>query len=561
MTGEKKRNAIAAILCAMGYFLILGQVVPYVYGIIDDRTMMEILSGQYLGGPEAHAIFLGYWYALFLKGLYGLAPQIDWYAGMYLAFQTGCISLILYRVWSGRSAGGRKAFWTVLTLLLIAVLGMQAAVQLTFTTTAAVLGVTVLFWYMTAERIRYPDLGLLFLLGFLTCQVRESVFYMILPVCGVLWLFRMLKKQERTAAHLLLPAAVAVILVLKLFGSRIGYGSEEWQAYHRYNMARSEVYDYADYTFPPYEGSEALYAAAGIEKKSRARTLINYDYTADDRITPDFFEDYIAVYDRMLPDQRGSSRKLLDAVKEYGRRAVQGSFGSLHLLTLAGYGMLTVWYLVCKDRLSGARVFCTIGVQMLLWFYLLYEGRLPERVVYSMNLMAAVTVLLLWREAVRQIQMPQRVQRAGAAAAVLLLLPVLAGRTIMLRSANQEMYERNQDIEGLKAYCMAHPEYFYFNDVTSFAFTTWNVHLWQPVPYEMNYMSLGDWISFSPVWQQKLEQKGIRSVREALYGDPQVYLICSFDKGLEYLEQLYDGIVCEETDKICGFHIYRLTEQ
>ena len=94
--------------------------------------------------------------------------------------------------------------------------------------------------------------------------------------------------------------------------------------------------------------------------------------------------------------------------------------------------------------------------------------------------------------------------------------------------------------------------------MTSMAFTTWNVHLPEKKTYVMNYMSLGDWMSYSPVWREKLNQKEIVSVKDALYGKNNVYLICSFDKGLEYLVSLYDGVEAAETDKIPGFKIYRL---
>lgn len=45
----KKENIIIA--CILPVFLIggLSQVIPFIYAIIDDRSMMEILSGQYLG--------------------------------------------------------------------------------------------------------------------------------------------------------------------------------------------------------------------------------------------------------------------------------------------------------------------------------------------------------------------------------------------------------------------------------------------------------------------------------------------------------------------------------
>ena len=74
----------------------------------------------------------------------------------------------------------------------------------------------------------------------------------------------------------------------------------------------------------------------------------------------------------------------------------------------------------------------------------------------------------------------------------------------------------------------------------------------------MNYMSLGDWMSFSPLWKEKLEQQGITSVREALYQRNNVYLICTFDKGLEYLTSLYENTTCAEVDRAGLFHIYKL---
>lgn len=61
-----------------------------------------------------------------------------------------------------------------------------------------------------------------------------------------------------------------------------------------------------------------------------------------------------------------------------------------------------------------------------------------------------------------------------------------------------------------------------------------------------------------PVWERKLKQNGISSVKEALYGADNVYLISSFDRGTEYLTELYENVSCEEMDKIAGFTVYKL---
>lgn len=56
---EKRKDAAYAVLCTVVYMIILGLAVPFVYGIVDDRSMMEIVSGQYLGVPEAHTFSWG----------------------------------------------------------------------------------------------------------------------------------------------------------------------------------------------------------------------------------------------------------------------------------------------------------------------------------------------------------------------------------------------------------------------------------------------------------------------------------------------------------------------
>lgn len=554
----EKKNVLRAVSAAVLYMAVLWKLVPFVYGIIDDRTMMEIVSGQYLGHPDAHTIFLGYWYSLFLTGLYGALPSVDWYALCYLVFQGACISLVLYRLFSRQRNGRKKLLCAAAVLLFFTVFGLQATAQLTFTTTAAVLGVTVIFWYITSEQIRFADWLLLFILCFLTEEVRPSIFFMILPVCGMLWLFRVMGTEGRSRWNLLIPAAVCGVLILSAVGNQIGYGSAEWKAYQQYNQNRSAVYDYADYTFPIYEGAEAFYESVGIEKKSRARTLMNYNYTADEQITPEFFGEYIEAYEKAFPAEEGRAGRVRESVKDYLKGVVSGRFHMVHLLSLLLYGLLAARHMKKKEWLCCWQTIGVAGIQILLWLYLLYVGRIPERVIYSMNLMFVGAALFLWLEILRNVRIPEKIYRAGAGA-VLLILAILACLQLReIRQENLEMSRRNEDIESLKEYCAEHPENFYFNDVTSLAFTTWNVRLWKKEPCRMNYMSLGDWMSYSPIWREKLNQKGITGVKDALYGKNQVYLICSFDKGLEYLISLYDDVECTEIDKIPGFKIYRL---
>lgn len=547
-----------ALACVGVYMFALWNLIPFVYGIIDDRSMMEIVSGQYLGTPDPHTIFMGYWYSLFLAGLYTLLPNVDWYALCYMVMQAACMCLILFRLLMNRKGKGKKAACAVLFLLASAVFGMQALVQLSFTTTAAVLGVTAVFWYVFSEELRPVDCALLFFLLLLNSQVRFDVFCMTVPVCAVFWIFRVAVQKQRSWIQFSLPVLTLLVLLTAILGNIVGYGAPEWRAYKAYDNNRTTIYDFPDYTFPEYEGSEELYRSVGIETKSRARTLINYNYTADEQITPEFFGEYIEAYQKLYPSEQGFTQKLVQSLKDYLKGVRDNRFYAWHLLGLFMYAGLAVWMTLEKRWVLLGKTLCTGGIQGAMWIYLLYEGRIPDRVIYSMNLMLLITAFLLWREALAGISVPAAVRKAGAAAGLFLLCFLAGGQTAKFREKNQELSRWNKNIESLKEYCMEHPENFYFNDVTSLAFTTYNVRLWRDQPYAMNYMSLGDWMSFSPVWKAKLEMEGIGSVKEALYGWDNVFLICSFDKGLEYLVSLYPDVECTEMDDIPGFEIYRL---
>ena len=553
-----KKDFCFTLVCVGVYILVLWNLIPFVYGIIDDRSMMEIVSGQYLGMPDPHTIFMGYWYSLFLTGLYTVLPNVDWYAFCYIVMQVMCMILILFRLVRERERKWEKVLCAVLALSSFAAFGVQATVQLSFTTTAAVLGVTVVFLYATAEKLEWKDAALLFFLLFLTSQVRFDIFCMTVPVCAVLWIFRVAVQGQRERIQFLMPAAALAVLALAMLGNFAGYGSAEWRAYKSYDNSRTAIYDFPDYTFPEYEGAEELYSSVGIETKSRARTLINYNYTADDQITPEFFRNYIEAYQKMYPSEQTVVQRLVQSVKDYLKGVRDNRFYMQHLLGLAMYAGLVILALWKKEWGLLGKTLCTGGIQGIMWIYLLYKGRIPDRVIYSMNLMLLVTAFLLWREIFPRISLPGAARKAGVVACMFVLCYLAGAQTAKFRGKNQELSRWNQNIESLKEYCMEHPDHFYFNDVTSLAFTTYNVRLWRDQPYVMNYMSLGDWMSFSPIWKKKLEQEGIESVKEALYGRNNVYLICSFDKGLEYLVSLYPNVECTEVDDIPGFKIYSL---
>lgn len=558
---QNQKNLLWAFLCPILFIIVLWNLIPFVYGIVDDRTMMEVVSGQYLGTPDPHTIFIGYWYSSLLAGLYRLAPGVDWYALGCLTLQGGCMALILYRLLGQQETKKGRILSGMLALLWCTALGIRTTAQFTFTTVAAVLAVTVIFWYMTTKKFRIPELVILFILCFLAAEMRFLVYCMVVPVCAVLWLFRVWEDRAdgiKNPRHMAVPFIAGGAALLYLAGFFLGYGSEGWKTYTDYNDTCTVIFDYDDYMFPRYEDDTELYNQVGIFSKPRAKNLYYYNYTADDQIDTEFFHQYLSVRKEQVKDRRNPAARLAGSIKSYIKNVLKGTYGYGHLLALIGYGALILWYLTQKEWRLFLKVCAVLGTQFVLWTYLIYRGRMPLRVLVCMNLMLAVPLLLMWREELSYVKISGRLKKAALALMPVLLAAAAVFGIFTVRLENKEKQKMNDDVEQLKEYCMEHPENFYFNDVTSMAMSSYNVHLWQEEPYVMNYISLGDWISFSPVWAQKLEQHGIKDVPKALYGQDNIYLICNFDRGLEYLTTIYEGASFTEVDKIHGFKIYKL---
>lgn len=345
---KMKKKIWPAMICPVLFIILMRILIPFIYGMVDDRSMMEIVSGQYTGMPDPHMIFTGYWYGLLVAGFYWLLPQVDWYALCMLALEAACLGLMLYRLMGKRQ---KRNWWTALFFLLICVcMGIRPVTQVTFTTTGAVLAVALIFWYMTMEEIHMYDLIVLGALGLFAVELRFSVYVMVLPVCGVLWLFRVWKEKGRDKKNLLIPVIAAGVLGIYGMGILVGYGNKGWTSYRVYNDNRSLIYDYEDYMFPRFEDAQVLYGQVGVESKARAKNLYYYNYTADDQVNQEFFADYLQAKEEQLKSEQISIlTKLKQTLKTYVKSAVSGKYGYVHLVLLGGYLALIILLLLKRE--------------------------------------------------------------------------------------------------------------------------------------------------------------------------------------------------------------------
>lgn len=190
ITYKKKIILLACCVFAVGLYILAARAfMPFVYGVNDDRFVRDIVSGAYLGYPDAHMIFIKYPFSYLLKILYQIYNGTDWYGLTMVACHSLCLALVMYRILSWMDTVKKRVWTGLLILAVFTAVWLSKTVIFTYTTAAAALGITGLFWYMVSEEklSTYLLSGILMLV---TYEIREHVFLMMIPIAGMIFLWK-----------------------------------------------------------------------------------------------------------------------------------------------------------------------------------------------------------------------------------------------------------------------------------------------------------------------------------------------------------------------------------
>lgn len=136
------------VLLILFYCLELFWIRP-VDGINDDWGMYSILSGAYLGYPDAHVMFFLYPLSWLLCKLYELCSFIPWYGLFQHGVQIVCLLVIYHRImriwhrYHSQDAFWKPALTAFLVLFFIVDLNVLSEAQ--YTTTAGLAAASALF--------------------------------------------------------------------------------------------------------------------------------------------------------------------------------------------------------------------------------------------------------------------------------------------------------------------------------------------------------------------------------------------------------------------------------
>lgn len=617
-------NYILTFLVMAVNVLLLGICFDFYYDLNDDTMMHDIMAGIYTGTPDGHNMQTLYPLGAVLAFCYRLCRQIPWY-GLFLCLcQFGCFYLVGVRLCNladnafflaGTQSGGKFSGWKKLLFLLTMSLYLWGVclphfINIQYTITCAMLSAGAIFLFLTSrERTGagqfFVDNIPSILLVLVAYQLRSEMLLLTFPFIGLAGLYRMAEEEKVFAKETLCRygAVLGTMLggmLLCLVVDYAAYGSPAWKDFRDFFDDRTTVYDFYQELITEEAYGEALTElGVGLPQQILLR---NYNFGLDDKIDGAFLgglADY-AVY--TIGESKDWGDLLREQIGRYLYRIFRGGDGSYSLVVLWAYmTVLVVGFCMIRSSTPGNQkeqdqvlqgktygkvrrfaflwqVVLLAAVRTAVWMFILMRGREPERITHSLYmvefaLLAAMCVRILKGQSGEGIVSVFSWQTAGncviyVMAAVLCLLTIggVTDNVVWVR-ADQEWREQvNGSWHEIDAYCRAHKENFYFEDVYSTVAFSHKLFGQRDTTYA-NYDILGGWMCKSPLYDEKLGRYGIISVSEELFRRDDLYVIMSdgelANRGMDWVTDYYGAqgimVVVEQADRIDGeYAVYRV---
>ena len=557
-----KRMGVAAATVFL-VMLITGILLPMTFYLNDDVTLRNVMSGAYTGVPEGHAVNMEYPLTGLISLLYRIFRKVPWFS----LFMSGCIWLsatLLLGELAGRtkSMGWKGIVLTISMGILCASFFLPNMVSMHYTLIAAILGSCGLFLTVIGSGKKAVVLLVL-------CYcVRTEVFFLMLPflLVAVLWLLW----EERSVKPFLSVVILALSILCCIGWNSFMYRSEEWQQFQKFHDSRVQLYDYC--YLLPYMDNVDRYESVGIGEEEYT-ILEQYTLVLEDKADAQLLEAASKVYTDKVNEERNIKEYLMYCLAEYYYHT-RYTDKPYNYILICAY-LLTAVLLIGGRRWVQMLLLCCMAAgRSIVWIYLIWRGRFPERVYVSLYfleimVLAGMMCAMLTEKSRRNDSAETEnnlennhkkwkssalVGMCGLAAVFLIIAGYVQMTQALEKAVIQEEAQKEWDV--LTEYCTGREDCFYLLDVRSMV--PYSGRVWEPASGKANYLLAGGWMSRTPLLRERLAVMGAKDGGELLVmGEAEgtkIFYIAKSDRDIswlpEYLSSRYGRIMVEKTDSI-----------
>lgn len=548
----KKKSIWEFLFCMMIsvlLFAVIYKCMPIIFSTNDDRMIMEIVSGKFSGKPESYGIQMTFGLTWLMSRLYAIAGNLQWYVIILMSAQIFSFGTILYRLQSFQKNTVRKIEVIALAILVYLVLWSDVFTAMTYTSTAGFVGLAALFWY-GSSKTNWKNLLMTAFLANLSFSIRPNIFYMLLPLAGIIYLWKIIWKEKKRKLTIWAPFLMLSITAVLFMTDACAYSVDGWKEFRTFFDQRTTIYDY--YHYLPYTENKELYDSCGITEEEFYMLKI-YDYTLLGDLPKEFFPKYIDAYQKYEKEQGITFfTKALDGVKDFSKNVFSNGYGTANTILFIVSIVLLVYLFIKKEW----ALFIYLAVQYLsvivLWQYFTYWGRAIGRIQVTMSLLLLSVILNVCME-LHPIKLPELKWQCIGKTMIFAVLLIFAAKTMKgtYYYNIQKVYEF-QDIEEIRRFCSENPDNLYFMDIMTMVGLDGQATIQNEGVEKISYHLLGDWLAYCPLYDKKLRDAGIDNVKEAVCSENAYTIILNAYQLQRFEEYMGNDYVTEWTKSISG---------
>ena len=500
--------AVFSVLC------ITGVLFPMMFYMNDDVTMRSILSGTYTGSPDGHAVYMKYPLTGIISLLYRITANVPWFSLLMSGFFFLAVTMLLGHLANVSKKPGKADVSLIMCMALLCVaLFLPHFIYMHYTVVAAILGSCGLFLTALGG-------GKKAVLLFILCYcVRSQVFFLLLPFYAIIVLWKLWEKKWREQMIILALLAGGIMACMAWNG--LMYRSEEWKQFAAYNESRTQLYDYHDLL--SYEEYRDQYESAGIGEWEYA-ILEKYTLVLDGEVDADMLQAASDIYSAKREAERSAADYFRFCLTEYYYHTLYTDKPYNYILI--GAYLLTVILLLSKKYwMRFFLVCCMAAGRSMIWIFLIWQGRFPERIYISLYLIEIMvlagmicTMLTERADAEEAEQDSKAFSKEGKkqpgrsviiCAGIFFSLALLGVSVTQMTAASESAYLQQEDQKkwkALTAYCKKNNENFYLLDVRSMV--SYAGEVWENDSGYANYLLAGGWMSATPLLQSRIDSMG-----------------------------------------------------
>ena len=535
-------------------FLIIYKFIPIVYSTNDDRMIAEIVSGQFTGKPESYGIQMTYGFTWFLSKLYEITRSLNWYGIVLIGVQIFSFVAILYRIQSFAKKWQGKIYLLTAAILLYVGLWLKVYVQLTYTTTAAFVGMAAIFWYATSKT-NWKNVLMTVLLANITFCIRPNIFYMFIPTTGLVYLWKMFGKKDFEKLTIAAPFVVLAVTAVLFVINAAAYSKDGWKEFRDFFDVRTNVYDY--YDLRPYGENPELYEPYGISEEEFNMMRV-YNYTVLGDLPKEFFPEYLEACEELEAEQGiNFVSKSVDAVKIFIKDVLRCGYGIQNTVLFAAAIMLLILLIWKRNYPLAIYLGIQSAVICIVWLYFTYWGRTIERIQMTMSLIFLAVILHVLTEMkemhLYRDEITGRLSGNGKASLILGMLSVLLIAGLNFKDFRNDNIAKTYwygDVQTIKEYCAQDPDRLYYMDIATMTELYGRCQIKNTEPEYINYISMGDWSAYCPHYEEKLKNHGVENIAESIT-DENTYVIMLHNYQLKCMKE-YLNVEEEWVETIFG---------